>query len=85
MAVHMHRASPPLVVPPPPRLRLVETRRRERPHLLTYVVANAVTWALWAAISVSADPWYWWPIVPLVGWTLVLALHLRSVDRGREP
>ena len=68
-----------------PKLRLVETRRRRaRLHLFTYVVGNALFWALWAAISVSADHWYWWPVVPLVGWTLVLALHVWHVyGRGR--
>jgi hypothetical protein len=35
-----------------------------------------LAWALWAAISVSAEAWYWWVIVPLTGWTIVLALHL---------
>jgi hypothetical protein len=45
-------------------------------HLVTYVVGNALFWALWAAISVSADHWYWWAAVPLAGWTVVLAIHL---------
>jgi hypothetical protein len=66
-----------------PELRLVQTRRhRARLHLFTYVVGNALFWALWGAISVSADHWYWWPVVPLAGWTLVLGLHLRHVYRS---
>ena len=27
------------------------------------------------------DHWYWWPIVPLAGWTVVLALHLWIAHR----
>jgi hypothetical protein len=56
----------------------VEPRRRRRKlHLFTYVVGNAVAWLLWAALSVSADRWYWWAAVPLAGWTVVLVSHLR--------
>jgi hypothetical protein len=66
-----------------PELWLVHTRRhRARLHLFTYVAGNAFFWALWGAISVSADHWYWWPVVPLAGWTLVLALHLRHAYRS---
>ena len=50
-------------------------------HLFTYVVGNALFWILWAAISVTADPWYWWPVVPFVGWTIVLSIHLRRAYR----
>ncbi|HEX4929325.1 MAG TPA: 2TM domain-containing protein [Gaiellaceae bacterium] len=65
-----------------PELRLVEARRRRaKLHLLTYLVGNALFWVLWGAISVSADDWYWWPIVPFAGWTLVLALHLWHARR----
>jgi hypothetical protein len=35
------------------------------------------------AVSISTDRWYRWPVVPLVGWTLVLALHVWHVY-GRE-
>lgn len=61
----------------PPELRLVERRRRTaKLHLFTYLFGNALFWALWAAISVSAETWYWWATVPLAGWTVALALHL---------
>ena len=51
-------------------------RRRANLHLFTYIVGSALFWVLWAAISISADTWYWWALVPIVGWTLVLAVHL---------
>jgi hypothetical protein len=68
--------------PLPPELRVVQARRRRaRVHLFTYLVGNALFWTLWASISVSADHWYWWPVVPFVGWVLVLAFHLWHVYR----
>ena len=65
--------------PARPPLRLVVGERRLRVvrlHLFTYVVGNALFWALWSALFVTADPWYWWPLVPFVGWTAVLVLHV---------
>lgn len=60
-----------------PEVRVVGvTRRRAQLHLFTYVLGNALFWTLWAAISVAADHWYWWPVVPFVGWAVVLAGHL---------
>jgi hypothetical protein len=68
--------------PPSPVAPAVAKRRQARLHLFTYLVGNAVFWALWGALSVSADQWYWWPALPLAGWTLVLAAHLWSVHRS---
>lgn len=78
MTVHAHeRAAPPRA--PGPELRLLEAKRRvARLHLLTYIVGNACFWILWGALSISADHWYWWPLVPVAAWTVVLVLHLRS-------
>ena len=69
----------------PPTLRVIEARRRRtaRLHLFTYLVGSALFWLLWAAISVSADTWYWWATVPIAAWTIVLALHLVYARRVR--
>ena len=70
--------------PTSPRLerRPVEAKRqRANLHLFTYIVGNALFWSFLGALSMSTDHWYWWPIVPLAGWTLVLALHLWHVYR----
>lgn len=81
MSVQAHPG--PAVVPPRrPELRAIEGGRRSADlDLFTYVVVGAVAWTLWAALTVSADAWYWWPLVPLVGWALVLSAHLRHVHR----
>ena len=83
MTAHALRKTAPALPARKPELRVVEARRHTaRPHLWTYVVGNALVWTLWAAISVSTDHWYWWIVVPLVGWTAVLALHLRHAYRA---
>lgn len=64
-----------------PDLRLVEAKRRHRAqlHLLTYIIGNALFWTLWGALTTSTDYWYWWPIIPIAGWTAVLGIHLWHV------
>ena len=72
-----HPKLAPEVLARQPELRVIEGRQpAAKLHLLTYLVGNAIFWTLWAALSVSADAWYWWLIVPFAGWTIVLALHL---------
>lgn len=69
--------SEPALSSPRPELRLVEARQHAaKVHLWTYIAGNALFWTLWAAVSVSTDAWYWWIVVPFLGWTVVLALHL---------
>ena len=80
MAVQTHPKSTPAVLLQRPEFRVVEVRQRvAQLHLFTYIVGNALFWTLWAAISVTADHWYWWPILPFVAWALVLAAHLWHV------
>jgi hypothetical protein len=92
MAVLSHRNPVREVLPRRPDLRVIErSGQAGELHLLTYLVGNAVFWSLWAAAFVSADAWYWWLVVPVVGWTIVLALHLWHVAShplrrvGRSP
>ena len=70
----------PTPVRPPTRLRphLVEVQptRGAGRHILTYTVGTALFWGLWAAVSVSADKWYGWLVIPLAAWTTVLAIYL---------
>lgn len=77
MTVQTQPRPVPVELPPPPELQVIPGGGPAADlHLFTYVVGNALAWVLWAAVSVSADQWYWWLVVPLAGWTLVLALHL---------
>ena len=83
MAVRSHAKPAPDLLPRRPRLRVIESRRQAKLHLLTYLVGNALFWTLWTAISVTADRWYWWPILPF-GWAVVLSVHLWQVYRHRS-
>jgi hypothetical protein len=75
----VHPKSTP-ALPQRAEFRVVEAwRSAAQPYLSTYIVGNAMFWTLWAAISVTADRWYWWPILPFVGWALVLAANLWHV------
>lgn len=61
--------------------------RGARIDLWTFVLGNAVLWALWGAIAVSATPRYWWPLVPALGWAAVLVgarTYGRSAARPRR-
>lgn len=82
MVVQTHPKQVSVVSPPRVELRVIESRRTAKLDLLTYVVASALFWTLWAALSVSAERWYWWLVVPLAAWTLVLALHLWHAYRN---
>jgi hypothetical protein len=77
MALLARPKPAPDVLPRRPELHVIESRPpAPQLHWLTYLLGNAMFWALWAAVSVSADPWYWWLVVPFAGWAVVLALHL---------
>ena len=86
MAVQTHPKSAPAALPQRPALRVVHVRQRvAQPHLFTYIIGNALFWTLWAAISVTADRWYWRPTLPFVGWALVLAAQLWHVYGPAQP
>jgi hypothetical protein len=74
-------APPPRRIGPEPQAADAR-RRRARLHLVTYTVGSALFWVLWAAISISADTWYWWALVPLAAWTIVLAVHIPHAYGG---
>ena len=56
----------------PTRQRVLAT------HVATYAVVNAVLVAVWAATGGG----FFWPIFPIVGWAVLVAVHLVSVVRG---
>jgi hypothetical protein len=51
----------------------VKAREDFRIHLLVYVLVNALLWAIWFFNGANlASPW---PIFPLLGWGIGLAVH----------
>ena len=74
------------VRPSRPDLRPIgASRTTARLRLFTYIIGTALFWTLWAAISVTAERWYWWTVIPFVGWALVLAAHLWHASRPARP
>lgn len=59
----------------------VKAREDFRIHLLVYVLVNALLWAIW--FVGGADLRSPWPIFPLLGWGIGLAVHWYSVF-GRD-
>lgn len=81
-------------VPAPPateeELRALAFKRLKKrqdfhAHLVVYIVVNGFLWALWAVISLAGDGWQFpWPIFPLLGWGIGLALNAWDVYGRRE-
>jgi hypothetical protein len=63
-------------------------RKRERElrgHLVTFVLINMFLVAIWLATSVAAgEPIFFWPIFPILGWGLGLAVQTWQVYGERE-
>lgn len=47
-------------------------------HAAVYVIVNAFLAAIWFitnATGEAEDAWYYWPVWPLMGWGIGLAIH----------
>jgi hypothetical protein len=69
---------------PPTDLRTlaVKSLRRKqefRTHLFTYVVVNALIWAVWLFAGLASNDWVPWPLFPLFGWGIGIGFHAWSV------
>jgi hypothetical protein len=55
----------------------LQERQGFRRHALVFVLVNALLIAIWltTAIAVGGGAWFPWPIFPLIGWGIGLALH----------
>jgi len=84
MAVNVKPTEPQKGRPPLRVLVGGRSRRAFDLHLVSYVVGNAVFWTLWAAVTVEAEPWFWWPLVPSAAWTIVVLLHALLLRRGQR-
>jgi hypothetical protein len=60
-------------------------QRELRSHLVTFVLVNTFLVAIWLATSVAAgEPIFFWPIFPILGWGLGLAVQAWQVLGERE-
>ncbi len=56
-------------------VKRVEARRDFKTHLVVYLVVNTMLVVIWAVSGAG----YFWPIWPLAGWGIGLALNAWSV------
>jgi hypothetical protein len=53
-------------------LERVRKRRDFWPHLLVYVMVNALIVVVWAMAS---DGGFFWPVFPIAGWGIGIVMH----------
>jgi hypothetical protein len=64
--------------------RRLKKRQDFRAHVVVYVVVNGFLWALWAVLSITSGWSFPWPIFPLLGWGIGLALNAWDVYGRRD-
>ncbi|AXH97749.1 2TM domain-containing protein [Ornithinimicrobium avium] len=62
-------------------LKHLEEKKAFRIHLTTYVVIMGFLVAIWLITGMG----YFWPIWPMMGWGIGLALHGASLRWDRDP
>lgn len=53
-------------------LERVRAKRDFRNHVAVYVIVNLMLVVIWA---LSTSPGYFWPVWPMLGWGVGLAIH----------
>lgn len=62
-------------------IQRLKGRHDFRVHLVIYLLVNAALIVLWYVMNAGADgdQGFFWPIFPLVGWGIGLAIHAYTV------
>jgi hypothetical protein len=55
--------------------RRAAARRGVHAHLAAYLAMVVIVLAMWLAVALSADVWYFWPIWPILGGALGVVGH----------
>lgn len=64
--------------------RLTAARRGVRAHLAAYLAMCVVVLTVWAAVALTTDATYFWPIWPILGAGIGLVSHAVSIPRGKQ-
>lgn len=64
--------------------RLAAARRGVRAHLVTYLAMCVIVLTVWAAVALTTDATYFWPIWPILGAGIGLVSHAVSIPRGKQ-
>jgi Domain of unknown function (DUF1707)/2TM domain len=61
--------------------RIAAARRGVRAHLAAYLAMCVIVLTVWAAVAMTTDATYFWPIWPILGAGIGLVSHALSVPR----
>lgn len=62
--------------------RVAAARRGVRAHLGAYLAMTLIVLAVWAAVAMTTDATYFWPVWPILGGAIGLVSHAVSIPRG---
>jgi 2TM domain len=61
-------------------IRSLKKKQDFRLHVLVYVLVNALLVGIWAATGAG----FFWPVFPIIGWGIALALNARETYGRRS-
>ena len=61
--------------------RIAAARRGVRAHLGAYLAMAVIVLTVWAAVAMTTDATYFWPIWPLLGGAIGFVSHARSIPK----
>ncbi|MEB4211444.1 DUF1707 domain-containing protein [Mycobacterium sp. 94-17] len=64
--------------------RVAAARRGVRAHLAAYLAMVVIVLTVWAAVALTTDATYFWPIWPILGAGIGLVSHAVSIPRVRQ-
>ncbi len=64
--------------------QIAAARRGVRAHLGAYLAMAAIVLSVWAAVAVTTDATYFWPIWPILGGAIGLVSHAVSIPRPKQ-
>ena len=64
--------------------RIAAARRGVRAHLYAYLAMCVIVLTVWAAVAITTDATYFWPIWPILGAGIGLVSHALSVPGAKQ-
>lgn len=64
--------------------RIAAARRGVRAHLAVYLTMCVIVLTVWAAVALTTDATYFWPIWPILGAGIGFVSHAASIPRGKQ-
>ncbi len=64
--------------------RVAAARRGMRAHVAAYLTMVVIVLTVWAAVALTTDATYFWPIWPILGAGIGLVSHVVSIPRIKQ-